>query len=402
MHVFDFTIIGGGIVGLSTARCLSIRYPKARMLLLEKEDELACHQTGRNSGVIHSGIYYKPGSFKARFAKAGSESMIRFCEQNCIPYEICGKLIVATNSAEIPQLEKLLQRGIQNQVPVELLTAEQVKEVEPHVKAVAGLHVKSTGITNYRLVAQVFASQFQEAGGMIRLGSNVLRIRGESNSSAKLIQTTKGDFESKFIINCAGLFSDRIARMNGVETPVKIVPFRGEYFEIVKEKRYLVRNLIYPVPNPDFPFLGVHFTRMIDGSVHAGPNAVLAFSREGYRKSDFNLRDFSETICFNGFRKLAWKHSGEGLRELYRSFSKSAFTKSLQRLVPEIRSADLIPCEAGIRAQALSEDGALVDDFQFISTPGMLSVCNAPSPAATASIEIGDEIVTRMEVDDRL
>jgi L-2-hydroxyglutarate oxidase len=328
--------------------------------------------------------------------------MIRFCEQNCIPYEICGKLIVATNSAEIPQLEKLLQRGIQNQVPVELLTAEQVKEVEPHVKAVAGLHVKSTGITNYRLVAQVFASQFQEAGGMIRLGSNVLRIRGESNSSAKLIQTTKGDFESKFIINCAGLFSDRIARMNGVETPVKIVPFRGEYFEIVKEKRYLVRNLIYPVPNPDFPFLGVHFTRMIDGSVHAGPNAVLAFSREGYRKSDFNLRDFSETICFNGFRKLAWKHSGEGLRELYRSFSKSAFTKSLQRLVPEIRSADLIPCEAGIRAQALSEDGALVDDFQFISTPGMLSVCNAPSPAATASIEIGDEIVTRMEVDDRL
>jgi L-2-hydroxyglutarate oxidase len=396
VSVFDFTVIGGGIVGLSAAKSLCARFPDARVLLIEKETELASHQTGRNSGVIHSGIYYKPGSFKARFAKAGSESMVRFCEENQIPYDVCGKLIVATGADELPQLERLFQRGLQNEVPVELLSAERVKEIEPHVQGVAGLHVKSTGITNYRLVAQAFARQIEAAGGTIRLGSRVLNIRAATSTSTKLIKTTGGDFETKFIVNCAGLFSDRVAGMSGNPSPVKIVPFRGEYFELVPEKRQLVKSLIYPVPDPNFPFLGVHFTRMIDGSVHAGPNAVLAFAREGYFKSDINLRDLREAVLYQGFRKLAWKHAGEGIREIYRSLSKTAFTRSLQRLIPEVRSEDLVSCKAGIRAQALERDGSLVDDFYFVSGPAMLNVCNAPSPAATASIEIGYEIANRV------
>jgi L-2-hydroxyglutarate oxidase len=393
--LFDFTIIGGGIVGLSAARSLGHRYPEAKILLLEKEAELCQHQTGRNSGVIHSGIYYKPGSYKAKFAKAGAESMVRFCAKHRIPYDVCGKLIVATSDDELPRLENLYERGLENQIPVRRLTAEQVREIEPHVSAIAGIHVKTTGITNYRLVAEEFSKQIIGAGGTIRLGSKVVAI-SDSGSKTKVIQTTGGEFETKFIVNCAGLFSDRVAGMSGNPSPVKIVPFRGEYFELVPEKRQFVKSLIYPVPDPNFPFLGVHFTRMIDGSVHAGPNAVLAFAREGYFKSDINLRDLREAVLYQGFRKLAWKHAGEGMREIYRSLSKTAFTRSLQRLIPEIRSEDLVPCKAGIRAQALERDGSLVDDFYFVSGPAMLNVCNAPSPAATASIEIGDEIANRV------
>lgn len=382
-------------MGLSAARSLGHRYPEAKILLLEKEAELCQHQTGRNSGVIHSGIYYKPGSYKAKFAKAGAESMVRFCAEYQIPYDVCGKLIVATSDDELPRLENLYKRGLENQIPVRRLTAEQVREIEPHVSAIAGIHVKTTGITNYRLVAEEFSKQIIGAGGTIRLGSKVVAI-SDSGSKTKVIQTTSGEFETKFIVNCAGLFSDRVAGMSGNPSPVKIVPFRGEYFELVSEKRHLVKSLIYPVPDPNFPFLGVHFTRMVDGSVHAGPNAVLAFAREGYFKSDINLRDLHEAVLYKGFRKLAWKHAGEGMREIYRSLSKTAFTRSLQRLIPEIRSEDLVPCKAGIRAQALERDGSLVDDFYFVSGPAMLNVCNAPSPAATASIEIGDEIANRV------
>jgi L-2-hydroxyglutarate oxidase len=304
-------------------------------------------------------------------------------------------LIVATSDDELPRLENLYERGLENQIPVRRLTAEQVREIEPHVSAIAGIHVKTTGITNYRLVAEEFSKQIIGAGGTIRLGSKVVAI-SDSGSKTKVIQTTGGEFETKFIVNCAGLFSDRVAGMSGNPSPVKIVPFRGEYFELVPEKRQFVKSLIYPVPDPNFPFLGVHFTRMIDGSVHAGPNAVLAFAREGYFKSDINLRDLREAVLYQGFRKLAWKHAGEGMREIYRSLSKTAFTRSLQRLIPEIRSEDLVPCKAGIRAQALERDGSLVDDFYFVSGPAMLNVCNAPSPAATASIEIGDEIANRV------
>ncbi|MFM2002180.1 MAG: hypothetical protein RI963_1606 [Planctomycetota bacterium] len=327
--------------------------------------------------------------------KLQSEILVRFCAEYQIPYDVCGKLIVATSDDELPRLENLYKRGLENQIPVRRLTAEQVREIEPHVSAIAGIHVKTTGITNYRLVAEEFSKQIIGAGGTIRLGSKVVAI-SDSGSKTKVIQTTSGEFETKFIVNCAGLFSDRVAGMSGNPSPVKIVPFRGEYFELVPEKRHLVKSLIYPVPDPNFPFLGVHFTRMVDGSVHAGPNAVLAFAREGYFKSDINLRDLREAVLYKGFRKLAWKHAGEGMREIYRSLSKTAFTRSLQRLIPEIRSEDLVPCKAGIRAQALERDGSLVDDFYFVSGPAMLNVCNAPSPAATASIEIGDEIANRV------
>jgi L-2-hydroxyglutarate oxidase len=376
MPFCDYTIIGGGIVGLAAAWQLGVRRPGTRIVLLEKEPELALHQTGRNSGVIHSGIYYKPGSFKARFAKAGAESMVDFCRHHDIPHDVCGKVIVATEEAELAPLEKLFQRGVENEIPVERLVPEQVAELEPHVRCLAAIHVKSTGITGYRLVAQTYARLIEAAGGTI-------------------VRTTMGEFEAKFVVNCAGLHSDRVARMAGVDPKTRIVPFRGEYFELVPEKRHLVKSLIYPVPNPDFPFLGVHFTRMIDGSVHAGPNAVLAFAREGYRKRDLRIRDLAETLAFRGFRKLAWRHTAEGMKEFFRSCSKAAFTRSLQRLIPEVQADDLMPCAAGVRAQAITDSGELVDDFLFVPKDRMLHVLNTPSPAATASIEIGKEIAKR-------
>lgn len=394
METYDYVVIGGGIVGFSTAYHLGKSFPGASVLLLEKEAGPAFHQTGRNSGVIHSGIYYKPGSFKAKFAKAGAKSMVEFCKEHGIAHEVCGKVIVATNESELPQLENLYQRGLQNECPVEKVSPERVKEIEPHVKCVAGVLVKSTGITSYTEVCRKYLELIEAAGGIVRFNQPVESII--ERGGARIIQTPDAEYGAKFIINCAGLHSDRVARMAGSDPGARIVPFRGEYFELVPEKRHLVKTLIYPVPNPDFPFLGVHFTKMIDGSVHAGPNAVLALKREGYFKTDFNFRDFSETMAFGGFWKLIRKNLGEGLKEMHRSFFKSAFVHSLQQLIPEVRSEDLVPCKAGVRAQALFDDGRLVDDFLIVKGRGMLHVCNAPSPAATASLEIGKSIVEQI------
>jgi (S)-2-hydroxyglutarate dehydrogenase len=391
MQTYDYAVVGGGIVGISTAMHLGKKFPGARILLLEKESSPAQHQTGRNSGVIHSGIYYKPGSFKASFAKSGARSMVAFCEEHGIPFNVCGKVIVATNQKELPLLENLYQRGLQNEVPVEKVSAERVREIEPHVNCIAGVLVKSTGSTSYVAVCRKLLEMIETSGGDVKFNCQVLAIR--DSGDVKVIVTNAGEFEAKFVINCAGLHSDRVARMAGADPGARIVPFRGEYFELVPEKRHLVNTLIYPVPNPDFPFLGVHFTKMIDGSVHAGPNAVLALKREGYFKTDFNLRDFAETMAFGGFWKLISKNLGEGMKEMHRSFFKSAFVHSLQQLIPEVRSEDLVPCKAGVRAQALFDDGRLVDDFLIVKSHKALHVCNAPSPAATAALEIGKSIV---------
>lgn len=394
MKAYDYVVIGGGIVGFSTAWHLGKSFPGAKVLLLEKEAGPAKHQTGRNSGVIHSGIYYKPGSYKAKFAHAGAVSMVEFCKEHGIPHDVCGKVIVATQDSELPLLENLYQRGIQNNVPVEKVSAERVREIEPHVRCVAGVLVKSTGITSYLEVCRKFQELIEASGGEVKFGQAVKRV--EERGDVKIIGTDTDEFEAKFVINCAGLHSDRVARMAGSDPGARIVPFRGEYFELVPEKRKLVNTLIYPVPNPDFPFLGVHFTKMIDGSVHAGPNAVLALKREGYFKTDFNLRDFAETMAFGGFWKLISKNLGEGMKEMHRSFFKSAFVHSLQQLIPEVRSEDLVPCKAGVRAQALFDDGKLVDDFLMVKGNRTLHVCNAPSPAATACLEIGKSIVQQL------
>ena len=391
---YDYAIIGGGIVGLATAMTLSRRYPTARILLLEKEQGPSAHQSGRNSGVIHSGVYYKPGTYKARFAKAGATSMVEFCRENGVPHHVCGKVIVATREKELPILENLFQRGRQNGLPVKKISAQEVTEIEPHVRCLAGVRVPTTGITNYRQVSQKYLELFQQQGGETKFGNEVRHIT--SCAGTHVIKTTAGEYEARFLVSCAGLHSDRVTRLAGADPGAKIIPFRGEYYELTASKRYLVNTLIYPVPNPDFPFLGVHFTKMIDGSVHAGPNAVLAFKREGYKKTDFNLRDFWETMSFGGFWKLARKNFGEGMKEMYRSFVKDAFVRSLQQLIPEITAADLVPCKAGVRAQALLNDGRLVDDFLIIRGHNSLHVCNAPSPGATASLEIARAIVAQI------
>ena len=394
MRPCDYAVIGGGIVGLSTAMHLGERYPDARVVMLEKEDAPARHQSGRNSGVIHAGIYYKPGSYKARFAKAGASSMVEFCREHGIAHEICGKVIVAAQERELPGLDGLFQRGRQNGLPVRKISPQEVNEIEPHVRCLAGIHVPTTGITDYRQVSRKYLELFEQRGGEAKFGNEVRQITDRGRSH--LIETTAGEYEAKFLINCAGLHSDRVARLAGADPGAKIIPFRGEYYELTAKKRYLVKTLIYPVPNPDFPFLGVHFTRMIDGAVHAGPNAVLAFMREGYLKTDFNLRDFYEIISFGGFWKLARKNLAEGMKEMYRSLVKNAFVHALQQLIPEIRPDDLVPCKAGVRAQALLHDGGLVDDFLLIRANNALHVCNAPSPGATASLEIARAIVKQI------
>ena len=395
---YDCAIIGGGIVGLATAMTLQRERPGTRVVVIEKEHEVACHQTGRNSGVIHSGIYYKPGSLKARLAKEGNRSMRAFCARHEIPFEVCGKLIVATAPEELPLLEDLFARGQQNELAVERIGPARAREMEPHVNCVAALHVPGTGIVSYHAVARKLASLIQNAGGELAFATEVLSVR---KGGSAVIETTRGKLAARFVVNCGGLHSDRIARRSGCEPGARIVPFRGEYYSVAPAKRHLVKNLIYPVPNPAFPFLGVHFTRLIDGAVHAGPNAVLAFKREGYQKSDVSWHDLAETISFRGFRKLAAKHWGEGWAEMVRSFSKRAFARSLQRLVPEITEDDLVPCHAGVRAQALRADGTLVDDFLIVRQGNTLHVCNAPSPAATASLEIAQEIVKQIPAFER-
>lgn len=398
--MYDFAIIGGGIVGLSTGMALGQRYPNARILVLEKESNWAFHQTGNNSGVIHSGVYYKPGSFKAKFCRDGAQSMVNFCQEHNLPHEVCGKVIVATEEKELPLLENLYQRGLQNGIQVARITAEEVKEIEPHVSCLAGVRVFSTGIADYKQVCRKYAELIEQQGGDLRLNTKVLKIVNTPQS--KVLETTQGKFEAEVIINCAGLYSDRVAKMSDVDPEAKIVPFRGEYYELVPEKRYLVNTLIYPVPNPAFPFLGVHFTKMIDGSVHAGPNAVLSLKREGYTKTDFDLRDFMEVMTYPGFWKLASKFADEGIKEMVRSFSKAVFVQSLQRLIPEVQIDDVIPTHAGVRAQALKADGNLVDDFLIVQGEHSVHVCNAPSPAATSSLEIGKAVAEQVPVPKKL
>ncbi|ALA52973.1 L-2-hydroxyglutarate oxidase [Shouchella clausii] len=392
--MYDFTIIGGGIVGLAVGHALFGRYPKASVLIIEKEQEVAAHQTGHNSGVIHSGIYYKPGSFKAKFAKAGNQSMTAFCQKHGLKVDICGKVIVATNKKELPLLDHLYQRGIDNGLDLRMLSKEELHEAEPYVNGLAAISVPTAGIVSYKEVAEKLASLIAEKGGEIQLGTTVETI-SESNEGAT-IETDKGTFQTSYLINCAGLHSDRIAKLAGYHVDMKIVPFRGEYYKLRPEKRHLVKNLIYPVPNPDFPFLGVHFTRMIDGEVDAGPNAVLSFKREGYRKTDIDWQDVAEVIRYKGFWQLATKYWKEGTEEMIRSFSKKKFVENLQHLIPDVTEADLVPGPSGVRAQALTTDGKLVDDFQLIRGRKSLHVCNAPSPAATASLEIGKAIVEKV------
>ena len=388
--MYDFAIIGGGIVGLSTGMAVSHRYPNARIVVLEKESVCALHQTGNNSGVIHSGIYYKPGSFKAKFCREGSRSMVEFCQKHSIAHEVCGKVIIATETAQLPLLENLYQRGLENNLKISKLSVEEVQEIEPNVACIAGIQVSTTGIVNYKQVCDKYVELLKAQGGELCLNTKVERIY--SSGANQVLETNNGTFETRFTINCAGLFSDRIAKLGKVDPKAKIVPFRGEYYELTPEKRYLVKTLIYPVANPDFPFLGVHFTRMIDGSVHAGPNAVLSFKREGYKKTDFDLRDFVEVMTYPGFWRLATKNADEGIQEIIRSFSKAAFVRSLQKLIPCVQADDLVPTHAGVRAQALMNDGKLVDDFLIVESKNAVHVCNAPSPAATSSIEIGKAI----------
>jgi L-2-hydroxyglutarate oxidase len=397
---YDFAIVGGGIVGLSVGMALADRFDgAARILLLEKEDHFAAHQTGHNSGVIHSGIYYKPGSLKARFAVEGSRLIPEFCARHNIAHDVCGKVIVATESWELPLLDALYQRGFANGLAVKKISGEQIKEYEPHCRGIEAIVVPSTGIADYKAVARTYAKIIESRGGELRLGCRVTKI--VKNPTGQVIESTAGTFESRFLVNCAGLHSDRVAKLDGADPQAKIVPFRGEYYELRPEKRHLVRNLIYPVPDPRFPFLGVHFTRMTDGNIHCGPNAVLALSREGYSWRHVSLRDMWDSLTYRGFWKLAGRNMVDGVREMYRSFSKKAFTRSLRRLIPEIEMDDLVPSHAGVRAQALMDDGRMVDDFLIVEGQNSLHVCNAPSPAATASIPIGRAVAQRIPAPNR-
>ncbi|MBI4515103.1 MAG: L-2-hydroxyglutarate oxidase [Deltaproteobacteria bacterium] len=389
----EAVIIGGGIVGLATALAVSRRYPQAPPLVLEKEGALAQHQTGHNSGVIHSGLYYRPGSLKAQMTVAGARRLVAFCHEHGLAHELCGKVVVATTPAELPRLEELRRRGLANGVQLEEIGRERLREIEPHAAGLKALHVPATGIVDYVAVAQKYAEIVRHRGGEVRTAARVLAIARDGGGWA--IETNGGGVRARNLINCAGLHCDRIARLAGFQPPLRIVPFRGEYYRLLPERQSLVQALIYPVPDPAFPFLGVHFTRMIGGGVEAGPNAVLSLKREGYGKTDFNPRDAWEALTFIGFIRLAAKFWRTGLGEMYRSFSKRAFVRALQRLLPELHESDLEPGGAGVRAQALDPSGALVDDFAIQAGERVIHVLNAPSPAATASLLIGEAIAER-------
>jgi L-2-hydroxyglutarate oxidase len=391
---YDITIVGAGIVGLATAMALTERRPDLKLVILEKESRVAAHQTGNNSGVIHAGLYYKPGSLKARMAVEGARRMVEFCQQHDLPYELCGKVVVATSEEEIPRLDELYRRGTANGVPgLERITAEQIGEYEPAASGVAALWSPKTGIVDYVRVSEKYAQIIQERGGELRLDTKAIDVHEQAGGLC--VETTRGEIEAGALINCSGLQSDLVAKMMGDTQGTRIVPFRGEYYELVPERSDMVRGLIYPVPDPRFPFLGVHFTKKLDGSVEAGPNAVLAFAREGYRKTDIDPVYLARLVAFRGFWIMAAKYWKTGLGEMYRSVRKPAFVRALQVLAPAITIDDVERGGAGVRAQAMARNGDLLDDFRFVEGPRAIHVLNAPSPAATASLVIGEAIADK-------
>ena len=392
MPTYDVALVGGGIVGLATAYRLTEQYPDLSITVLEKEDRVAAHQTSHNSGVIHSGVFYEPGSLKAENCREGKRALVAFCEDNGVDYEMCGKVVVATDESELPELNRIQEKGVANRVECTRIGPEQLREREPHVEGVAALHVPGAGIVDYAGVARALAAQVTDRGHPIQTGAAVRDLHPEADRVT--IESTAGDVTARHVVNCAGLYADRIAAMSGQEgLDVQIVPFRGEYYELVPERRDLCRHLIYPVPDPDFPFLGVHFTRMVDGRVECGPSAVLAFAREGYRLSDVHWDELREILTYPGFQRLTAKHWRKGLRELLQSMSKQVYVRAARHLIPEVRMDDLVAARAGVRAQALHPDGSLEDDFLIMTTDRVVNVINAASPAATSALNIGSLIV---------
>lgn len=392
---FDFIVIGGGILGLSTARQLQQRFPGQKVLVLEKESRPAQHQTGHNSGVIHAGVYYKPGSLKAKFCKEGNVATKAFCREHDIPFDECGKLLVATNEIELERMQGLIGRCAENDLPIEVLNAEQLKAREPNITGVGGIFVPSTGIVSYTRICEKMAELVVADGGEVHFNSEVREI--QEGTDQVEVTTNKARFQGGFLVACAGLMSDRIVRMLGQEPEFKIIPFRGEYFLLPPEHNQIVNHLIYPIPDPDLPFLGVHLTRMIDGTVTVGPNAVLAFKREGYRKSDFSLKDMSEMLTYPGLLKMLARNLKPGLMEMKNSLFRSGYLEQVRKYCPQLTLEDLQAYPAGVRAQAVARDGSLVDDFLFVNSRRALVVCNAPSPAATSAIPIGAHILERVE-----
>lgn len=394
MQEADVVIVGGGIVGLATAWQIGNRYPQLRVAVLEKEQEVGSHQTGHNSGVLHSGIYYKPGSLRAANCRSGKAAMEAFCQEHGVPYDICGKVIVAVDEQELPRLDTIFERGQANGVRCEMITRERLCELEPHTAGIKAIHVPEAGIVNYAAVARKLAEILEQRGGQVLLGWRVIKMREEKGGV--VVVTKAGEIKAKHVVTTGGLQSDQLARMSGHPTPNRIVPFRGEYYDLKPDAEHFCRNLIYPVPDPAFPFLGVHFTRMIQGGIECGPNAVLAFAREGYRKTDLNLGDLLGTLTYAGFLRLAAKHWRTGAGEMWRSWSKAAFVRALQHLIPDIRSEHLVPARTGVRAQAVSPDGMVIDDFLIESSGPFVNVLNAPSPAATSALNVGKLILEKL------
>jgi L-2-hydroxyglutarate oxidase len=394
MHESDLIIIGGGIVGLATGHRFLEHFPGKSVTVLEKEVAVAKHQTGRNSGVLHTGIYYRPGSLKALNCRAGKKAMEEFCTKENIPFDLCGKIIVAIEKSELPRMEELLVRGPQNGVVCNRITPEQIREIEPYCAGLAGIHVPEAGVVDYAAAARRMAEIITERGSRVVTSAKATAIRRDNGRA--IVETAAGEFAAQQVVNCAGLHSDRVTRLSGAKPSAKVVPFRGEFYSLRQEGQYLVKALIYPVPDPAYPFLGVHYTKRMNGMIECGPNAVLAFAREGYKNTTVNLRDLGETLAYPGFWKLCTKYWRIGANEMYRSFSKRAFVRALQRLVPEMKSEYLDWAPAGVRAQTVSPDGQMVDDFVIDETDRVVNVENAPSPAATASLNIGKLVVERL------